>query len=358
MATFQAGQELAISLTEKEMKSLWPIVLQSYRDAYKSIDDDIAKVYAKYLSTTDKQDYYNIMIQYNRLETLQKEIAIQYTAASKKAGVAIAKSSQVAISNSFYREQFTLSWFSPGGEISFSVLNPKIIEASVFGTADLWKQIQTDAIKKIYGNPAQYFPPEGSLTSLLAKNRKAEILKIQQSITTGLIRGASYTTMRNEVADVIGRELVKDGTRAFSGAKAMASRIVRTEGTRNLNAGFSASLHDAEDQGLDIQKQWVATLDATTRHSHASADGQRVGMEEDFKVNGSSGPFPGQLSEVGQNVNCRCSHIGIVDGEAPTGRRGRNPVTGESEVFSYKDFNQWADDHNMKRNKAGALVPK
>ena len=358
MATFQKGQELASALTEKEMAHLWSVVLQTYRDANNKINDDLAKIYAKYLSTVDKQDYYNIMIQYDRLQKLQNQIAKEYADASKKAGKIIAKSSQLGFTNTFYREQFTLTYFAPSDiGMTFSILNPAIVQSSVFGTAELWKKIQSEAIIKRYGNPMQYMKQGKTLTSLLVNHRYQEIEDIQGIISAGLQLGDSYDVMTAKVHKVIGEELVKDGVKKLTGAKANAARIVQTEGTRNLNAGFSASLHDAQNQGLGIEKEWLTALN-NSRDTHKTANRQRVPLGDNFIVGSAEGMFPGQMSTVGENANCHCSHIAIVDGVEPQLQRARNPVTGQNEVFSYKDFDKWAANNGLVPDKDGMLSLK
>jgi len=354
MATFQQGQELATSLTEKEMAALWRVVLDTYRDVNKKINDDIAKVYAKYLAGKNPEDYYNIMIQYDRLGRLNQQIIDQYTKASKAAGITIAKSSQLGFTNTFYREQFTLEFMSQI-PITFSIVNPAIVESSVFGTATLWKSIQTDAIKRIYGDPKQYIPRAGSLTDLLSRNRMNEIEKIRGALSAGLLNGDSYKEMTAAIHKIIGEELVKDGAKAYTGAKASAALIVRTEGTRNLNAGFSASLHDAKAQGLGIEKEWLTAF-INSRDTHKTANRQRVELDKLFSVGQATGQFPGSMSTGLENYNCQCTHIAVVDGIEPQLQRGRNPVTGESEIFSYKDFDKWAASNGLVPDKAGVLT--
>jgi hypothetical protein len=39
----------------------------------------------------------------------------------------------------------------------------------------------------------------------------------------------------------------------------------------------------------------------------------------------------------------------------PKARRGRDPVTGQNQVFDYKTFEQWAREKGLKRNKYGKL---
>ena len=62
-------------------------------------------------------------------------------------------------------------------------------------------------------------------------------------------------------------------------------------------------------------KQWQALLDERTRLSHASADGQVVGLRENFIVQGQSLSRPGDLSHgatMDNIANCRCSSLVII----------------------------------------------
>lgn len=343
MPTFEQSQLQVYTLTEAELKPLWRAALQAYTTAQKEIETELAKWYAKYLSTADKQDYYNVMIQFDRLNKLQNNISALYRDASIKAGKSITDASKLAITGAYGRQQYTLSWFSPAVDVglSFSMIDPRIVEASVFGTAELWKKIPKSLEKK-YGNLKQYIPQSGSLTEKLIKNRFDELSRIQQTITAGLIQGKSYTSMISDIKDLTGREIIKDGVRSYTGAKANASRIIRTEATRNMNAGALASMQSAQAQGLEMQKIWIATLDSRTRSSHGSADGQKRPIDGLFNVNGAEGLAPGQLNSAGQNINCRCASGSVIEGLEPSLRRGRNPETGENEVFEWTSYNSWA----------------
>lgn len=61
-----------------------------------------------------------------------------------------------------------------------------------------------------------------------------------------------------------------------------------------------------------MQKQWLATLDSRTRHSHAMLDGKTVDNQEPFS-NGCM--FPGDPQGPPQEVyNCRCTLLAKVKG--------------------------------------------
>jgi hypothetical protein len=48
--------------------------------------------------------------------------------------------------------------------------------------------------------------------------------------------------------------------------------------------------------------------------------------------------------------------VDIINDEPITIRRGRNPKTGKNEVFSFKDFGEFAKDNGLKKNKYGQLL--
>lgn len=69
--------------------------------------------------------------------------------------------------------------------------------------------------------------------------------------------------------------------------------------------------------GIKMTREWVATLDARTRHEHGAADGQRVGVDEPFTVGGEKLMFPGDTSHgaSGWNIyNCRCTVAASIKG--------------------------------------------
>jgi hypothetical protein len=71
---------------------------------------------------------------------------------------------------------------------------------------------------------------------------------------------------------------------------------------------------------------------------------------------------PGTTGNPSYDINDREGVGDLVNGEEPSIRRGRNPVknpkTGkyETEVFSYKTFDQWAKDNNLTKNKYGQII--
>jgi hypothetical protein len=300
MATFEQGQINASKLTEKEMAVQWQKAVDSYNKAIADINSDIEKMYNRMPDFTDVEKQEGAMRLWaeknDRLNKLKASIVQSFNTSAQRAGRHIATSSELAINNTYYREQYTLSFFSEG-DLPFTFVDPNVIESSVYGTEEAWAKIKQD----IYGNRNQYITQTNTLTDLLRRDRNQTLRELQQTITSGLTRGIGADAMTTEIMNVIGTD-PKPGQPGYTGLKAKSARIARTEGIRNLNAGYAASQNEAASLGIEQRKRWVATLDTRTRDTHVNADGKEVELNELFTVNGSQGPFPGQMDAVGENM--------------------------------------------------------
>lgn len=60
-----------------------------------------------------------------------------------------------------------------------------------------------------------------------------------------------------------------------------------------------------------LTKTWRATLDEKTREAHADADGQTVGINEYYNVDGEFLKYPAdtRTASLSNTINCRCSSI-------------------------------------------------
>lgn len=169
--------------------------------------------------------------------------------------------------------------------------------------------------------------------------------QITASVTSGILQGHGV----KQVADDLQKRIETMNRES-------AIRTARTALTGAENAGRLDGLGKARDRGIDVQKEWVATMDGRTRHSHRMVDGEIVDQDKKFS-NGLR--YPGDPAGPGREVyNCRCTMIGALKGvrEAePTMRRVRNPETGEYELIpdmSYKEWEKWKN-HKEAKNKYG-----
>lgn len=172
----------------------------------------------------------------------------------------------------------------------------------------------------------------------LAWNRK----HIASAITQGVLQGEPIDKVARRVRSVADMDY-----RA-------SMRTARTAMTSAQNAGRVDAYRRAEGMGIRVRKQWLATLDQRTRHSHRRLDGEAVGMDESFS-NGLSypgDPGPGMGSEV---YNCRCTLVPVVDGADPSEGVRHSNLGGVS-------YEEWREGRERPPEVApapsgGALLP-
>lgn len=171
--------------------------------------------------------------------------------------------------------------------------------------------------------------------------------QITGSVTSSILQGKSIPKIANDLQQ-----------RMQGMSRASAIRTARTAVTAAQNAGRLDTYRAAQDMGIKLKKQWLATLDNRTRHAHAMLDGQTVDVDKPFKVDGYELMYPGDSSAPGYLVyNCRCTQIAEVDGEDTSngGRRAINPETGESVLvgdMSYAEWAGWKKEQAIVKEKA------
>ena len=336
------ANEYIYTKTEKEASVLLRNLIESYDSARKDIIAQLESVYGKYLTTTDPQDYYNIMIQYDRLNKLLTDVTKIFNYYSKLAGDITAQAMTLSMQNVYYRQNYLLEWITPvaGVTFNFAPLDKRLVELSVFGTQDAWKAISKSLIEK-YGQAGIYAPDYGTLSQLLYDRKVQDLILIQREISQAFIQGKSIKQTSDAFMQI------------FDTIKYKADRIARTETHRTANLGAYAAGQEARSQGVDIKKMWIATLDTKTRPQHAQLDGVKLNLDEYYKIGADRALMPGGFNQASLNINCRCTHVDIVNDIDPQIRRGRNPITGENEVFEFKTYDQWAKDNGLKQNKQG-----
>ena len=94
-----------------------------------------------------------------------------------------------------------------------------------------------------------------------------------------------------------------------------AIRNARTMVTGAENKGRQDSYKRAEEDGIVMKREWIATNDSRTRHWHAELDGVEVGIDEPWVNEFGEIMFPGDPSADPANTyNCRCSMSAKVIG--------------------------------------------
>lgn len=351
-------QESGYKRTTADIKKFYGMIAAEYQKALDDINKDIRKIYDKVIGNRSPAEVSKLIKEqpnwmwvqankFDRLQSLQKRVQEQFIKTSIKAGNMTVESSKMAITNNFYRQQFATATAAPA--LSFSVLNPAVVEVSVLGTRAVWEKIGADTVKRVskkYGSLAAYQPKYGSLTEVILKNRRQQLQQIQSAITQGLIQGKGAAKTAQDVRRIMNNS-VND-----------AVRIVRTESMRNMNAGAFANYNTTINQGIEMERKIIAVLDDRTRPQSARVDDE-IATEDGFLYpDGNRYLFPGNTGNPAWDINDRETVINIVEGQGPETRRGRNPVTGETEVFSWKSYDEWAKGNGVTPNATGRLVIK
>lgn len=162
--------------------------------------------------------------------------------------------------------------------------------------------------------------------------------RVQNAVTQGIVQGES-------IAD-IGKRLTSE-LATSNGAK--MDMFARTAVTGAQNAGRIERLHEAEEMGIEVKKQWIATHDQRVRDTHAYLDGQIVGVDESFKVDGMEIDYPGDpLAPPELVYNCRCS-LAYIYPKYQNQKRWEDQETGEEK--EWKTFSEWkAEKRNEKHS--------
>ncbi len=151
-------------------------------------------------------------------------------------------------------------------------------------------------------------------TNEFIQNREIIFAGISQSMTRKILDDIQELDAEGIGVDALARQI----NRKYSGInRRRAALIARTE-THNAAGYGQHNYHKSlsSDLGVSMVKQWVATLDARTRSSHAQMNGTQVSMDEPFMMpNGREMQYVGDPDGGAANViNCRCAIV-YIDAE-------------------------------------------
>ena len=154
--------------------------------------------------------------------------------------------------------------------------------------------------------------------------------KLNNAVTQGIIQGEKLD------------EIAKRVSTGLSGSNQnLMKTFATTAMTGAQNSGRNISYKNAQKLGINLKKEWLATLDLRTRTSHRELDGQKADIDEPFKVDGEEIRFPGDPTAKAYLIyNCRCTMVAdLVDYPAEEYERYDNidgkPIKGMS-------YEEWA----------------
>lgn len=149
---------------------------------------------------------------------------------------------------------------------------------------------------------------------------------VRDELSYGIEAGEDADALAARIADILDIDATdEDGHPVWDFA---ARRIARTETILAYNkATFDAGTVSAQLHGTELTKEWLATTDERTRHSHAAADGQVRPLAEPFTVGGAPLQFPGDPDgPPEETINCRCTVL--IDEAEPLAAAAPRQYTG------------------------------
>lgn len=324
-------QDEGHNLTEKELAKLERRIASVYGEAAKELQETVDN-YFKQFEKRDaemkemigtvvngkewtEQDYkqwrLNQIGRGERFKALQKRVAERYTEANQTAVSYVNDATPGIYSLNRNYGAYTIE--SVAGDVGF----------------DRWDEQTVKRLIKDEPDLMPYYPAKRAL------NRGIDLAygkrQISACVTSSILQGKSIKGMADDLQ-----------TRIPTMNRDSAIRTARTAVTGAQNAGRIDSYNAAQKMGIKLKKEWLATLDGRTRHSHAMLDGEQVDNEKKFS-NGCM--FPGDPNGPAAEVyNCRCTLIAAVDG-VDTSDAKRRDVYG---VIPDMTFSQWK---NQKRGE-------
>ncbi len=326
-----ATSDLGHQLTDKELAKLERRIAKLYREAGKELQATIDAYFEQFAKRDEEMKALIGAVQngkewteadYKQWRLNQIGRGERYQAMRDKVAHRVTDANAVAVS---YTNDATPGIYSLNRNYAAYTIE------SVAGDVgfDLWDEQTVKRLMVEQPELMPYYPPKRALKRGidLAYGKK----QITASVTSSILQGKSIKHMADDLQK-----------RITTISRDSAIRTARTAVTGAQNAGRMDSYAAAEKMGIKLKKEWLATLDARTRHSHAMLDGEQVAQDKKFS-NGCR--FPGDPQGPPWEIyNCRCTLIAAVEGvdTSSAQRRARNADTRQIEVISNMTYAEWA----------------
>lgn len=314
-------------LTEQELTKLEKRIFAVYQEAYNGLDATIREYFSKF-SERDKEmkaqlDAGKITEEHyrqwriaqigrgKRFEALRDQVSERMTNANATAVAYVNDATPGIYSLNRNFAAYTIEQVT--GDVGFDIWDEQTVKRLISEQPELMP----------------YYPEKRALNRGidLAYGKK----QITASVTSSILQGRSIKGMADDLQ-----------SRITTMNRDSAIRTARTAVTGAQNAGRMDSYFAAEKMGIKCRKEWMATLDGRTRHSHAMLDGEVVDNDKKFS-NGCR--FPGDPQGRPEEIyNCRCTLVSVIAGiDISRGqRRARNPETGQNDLIENMTYAEWA----------------
>lgn len=294
------------SSASKELKSL-------YADLISEVTVDIVQL-QKEIEADDK---FSKKLQKERLEAIRSQMAAKIEQLNKDQKQSVWSflrfQGDTAFNSLFY--EFEMSEKIP---LTFAMLTDKQLNV-IINTPVASRKLST----RLQGNSVK-----------MKKN-------LNRVLSLGFAKGLSTQKMARQIAEIGGATYKR------------SMNIARTEAGRVTGITTQQSHEKAAEAGVDLEKQWVSTLDGSTRHNHQKLDGQVREIDDYFEVDGKKALQPHMFGRPEEDINCRCRSISKIKGYDHKLRRDNE----SKEVIDYKNYEEWREAQSTRESGAisGAL---
>lgn len=177
----------------------------------------------------------------------------------------------------------------------------------------------------------------------IEKDKRWSLTKMNSAVLQGILQGESMDGIAKRLSDVVGM----DERVAISNARTMT--------TAAENLGRQHSYERAQKMGINLEKQWMATLDSRTRDSHRMLDGETVKINETFsnKLECPGDPS-GDPSEV---YNCRCTMVGVIAKIQHEELRDENGnILTKDSALGDMSYEEWKHGHEKQKTSVANVT--
>lgn len=328
-------EDLAHKKTDKELAALEQRIATEYRKAAEELQEKIDAYFEQFKKRDAEQkaligtivngkeytehDYKQWRLaqigRSKRFETLRDRVAERMTGANEVAAAYINDRTPGIYSLNRNYAAYTIE-NQVGADAGFDLWDEQTVKRLIVEQPDLMP----------------YYPPKRAVKRGI--DLKWGKQQITAQVTSGILQGESI----KHLADRLQQKIPEMN-------RTSAIRAARTAVTGAQNAGRLDSYYQAEEMGIKLKKQWLATLDNRTRHAHRLLDGQIQPNDKPFHSEWGDIMFPGDPAADPANIyNCRCTMIADVE-DAPKApnplHRAQDPETGKSIMIPDMTYAQW-----------------
>jgi len=262
---------------------------------------------------------------YNRLKNLEVEISKEIMRLAQSANGTITG----AVRDS-YKESFQIAQYAAETSVNVTLGlldRPSINNAITNPLTSIKWQDRTKINHQLYAN------------------------NVRDEITKGLIQGKGYG------------KIAKALNKRTKSAALSSVRIINTETHRAQQQGINDVFNELDSKsGIEVEKQWIATLDEKTRISHQQLDQKYAAKAKGFDnpvfagvdESGSLvyGEAPGLFGVPAMDINCRCTEVISVKGiDEPAQRKARE--RGTNKVVKNMSYEEWTKSRGIKTKLGG-----